>query len=295
MLWANTPAIFTPWADAFRRGLQEHGYRDGETIRIDLRWADGQVERFPALAHELVALPVDVLITVAEAATRAAAEATTTIPIVFGSSSDPVAAGFVSSFARPDRTITGVSSLGVPLSAKRLELLKTAVPSLTRVGVFGRLPTTTSAHQFQELAQAAPVLGVQLEVAEITALAALDAFLATPPRVAFEALIMLNGAPFIDARRQQFVQFAAAHRLPSMFALREYVEAGGLMSYGVSMAGALRRVAYFVDRLLNGAKPADLPVEQPTVFDFVVNLKTAQGLGLTIPQSILEQATEVMQ
>jgi putative tryptophan/tyrosine transport system substrate-binding protein len=286
-----------PLRNAFREGLREHGYIEGQTITIEWRFADGSRERLPALAAELVRLKVDVIFTETTPATRAATQATTTIPIVFNPIADPVGEGFVANLARPGGNVTGLTQASLELSGKRLELLTGAVPRVTRVGVLSHsgVPSERSVRvMLEETEAAARTLGVQLRHLEVQGPRDLDRPFAAISREKVGALIVLNSPMFLSERRL-IVDLATKNRLPAMFFLREFAEAGGLMSYGPNFPGLWRRAATYVDKILKGAKPGDLPVEQPTKFELVINMKTAKALGLTIPQSLLVRADEIIQ
>jgi putative ABC transport system substrate-binding protein len=287
-----------PFQEVFRQALHEIGYVEGQNLVIEYRWAEGQQERLPALAAELVQIPVDVLVpSGGSTAIRAAQQATRTIPIVMVGGSDPVAAGFVASLAHPGGNITGLSLLTPELAGKRLELLKETVPQSTRVAVLAnpsaastRDPTTPST-----LAVAARALGLHLHVVEVRRAEELDDAFAAMARAGAEALYVGGDSLLLDGLRGRIVELAAQYRLPAMYAWRMHVEAGGLMSYGVSLAERHRRAAIYVDKILKGATPAALPVEQPTTFELVINLKAAKALGLTIPPTVLFRADEVIQ
>ena len=276
---------------AFREGLRDLGYAEGTDYTLESRYAAGDAERLPELAAELLRLGVDILVVQGTTAAQAAKQATSTVPIVIGNATDPVGAGLVASLARPGGNVTGLSDFNRGVVTKRLELLKAAVPSASLVAVL--LDPTNPAHPLQlgETEAAAPALGVALLPLQAEDAAGVDRAFAVMRQQRPDALIVFG---FSSARRQ-IVEFTAQARLPAMYPAREDVAAGGLMSYGTNLEDLYRRAASHVDRILKGAKPADLPVEQPTRFDFVINLKTAQAIGLTIPQSVLQQATEVIQ
>jgi putative ABC transport system substrate-binding protein len=280
--------------DPFLQGLHELGYVEGENVALELRSADGDVARLPQLAAELVGLQVDVIVTQGTPATQAAKQVTSTVPIVHPTGGDLVAAGLVASLARPGGNITGVDSNAPQLSRKRLELLKAVVPDLSRAAVIWNPSNPVKAREWTELQAAAALLGVQLLSHEVQQAGDVERALAAIPSGRPDGLVILTEF-IIDAQARRIVEFAAASRLPSVFERRDYVEAGGLMNYGPNIPGNVRRSAYYVDRILKGAQPADLPIEQPMRFDFVINLKTAHALGLTIPQHVLLQATEVIQ
>jgi putative ABC transport system substrate-binding protein len=284
--------------EVFRQGLRDLGYVEGRNVVIEIRDAEGKFERFPTLAAELVALKVDVI--VAGGATRAilaATQATKTIPIVFAGVADPVAIGFVASLARPGGNVTGLSSLTVELVGKCLELLTQAIPGVSRVAALWQ-PVAgaerTNKDFLKEADVAARALRVRLQVVEARGPADFDRAFSEMTRARAGALTVLTSAMFYSERRR-LVDLAAKNRLPAVYQVREFVDAGGLLSYGPDLADLFRRAATYVDRILKGAKPADLPVEQPTKFELVINLKTAKALGLTIPQSVLRRADEVIQ
>jgi ABC-type uncharacterized transport system substrate-binding protein len=286
-----------PFLEIFRQALHELGYIEGQNLVMEYRWAEGRDERLPDLAAELVRLPVDVLVpSGGSTAIRAAQQATRTIPIVMVGASDPVAQGFVASLARPGGNITGLSLLNPELGGKRLELLKETVPQSTRVAVLAnpgaaptRSATTTSA-----LTVAAQALGLHLQVVEVRRAEELDDAFGAMTRAGADALLVQGEPRLLDGLRRRIVELAAQHRLPAMYAWRMYVDAGGLMSYGVSLLEQYRRTGSYVDKILKGAKPADLPVEQPMKFELVINLKTAEALGLTLSPQFLFRADEVL-
>ena len=283
-----------PFADAFRQGLRELGYVEGKSLALEIRWGEGNVERIASLASELGSLKVDVIVAGGNQAIRAAKQATTMIPIVMANSVDPVADRFIASLARPGGNITGLSMMLPQLTGKRLELLKEVVPGIVRVAVLSNPANPSHASILQETGVAARGLGLTLQSLQVsTANDFEDAFRAAGEYRA-DALIVPGDALF-NSHRTRIGDLAAKKRLPTMCQEREYVLAGGLMSYGPSYRDSYRRAAYYVDRILKGAKPADLPVEQPTKFELVINLKTAKALGLTIPQSILLRADQVIE
>jgi putative ABC transport system substrate-binding protein len=280
--------------EAFRDGLRELGYVEGRTVVIEARWAESN-EQFPTLAAELVGLPVDLIVAAGLAPSiQAAMGATRTIPIVFAATGDPVGAGFVASLARPGGNVTGLSTLGAQTRGKGLQLLRELVPGPSRVLYLGDTVAGEATGNSREVREAALSLGVQLLTPTIRGAGDLPAAFELAVVEHAEALLV-TGAPLLVAERGRIAEFATAARLPSMFQEREFVTAGGLMAYGPNRLAMYRRAAVYVDKILQGAKPADLPVEQPTEFDFVINLKTATALGLAIPQSVLQQATEVIQ
>jgi putative ABC transport system substrate-binding protein len=274
--------------EAFRQGLRELGYVEGKNIVIEYRSAEGKPDRLPALAAELVRLKVDVIVTTGASVTRAAKEATVTIPIVMTNDNDPVGNRFVASLARPGGNITGLVTLSPELSGKRLELLKETVPRLSRVAVFGSSTTPGNAQVLKETELAAGALGVKLQYLVLGPKDIETAFRAASKKRA-EAVLLL-GSPVLNSQRTKLAELAVKSRLPAIYNFLEFVEAGGLMTYGVSRNDLARRAATYVDKILKGAKPADLPVEQPTKFEFIINLKAAKQIGLTIPPNVLVRA-----
>jgi len=281
-----------PLLDAFRQGLRELGYEEGRNIRIEYRWAEGRDERLPGLAADLVRLKVDVIVAGA-GAVEAAKHATATIPIVMPVSGDPVRAGLVASLARPGGNITGLTSLSGELPGKWMELLKETLSRVSRVAVLWDPASDSSQVKTSEVA--ARSLSVRLHVLKVGRADGFEPALAEARKNDAGALIVL-GSPFFYVHRTRLVALAAKHRLPTIYAQREFVVgSGGLMSYGTDFHPQFRRAAIYVDKILKGAKPADLPIEQPTKFEFVINLKTAKALGLTIPPALLARADEVIQ
>jgi len=283
-------------AEAIRLALRERGYIEGQNIAIEYRYAEGKVDRFPELAAELMRLKVDIIVVAGgNRIILAATNATKTIPIVMVSSGpDPVEAGFVESLARPGGNVTGLTSLSRELGGKRLELLKEAVPKLARVAVLYDPANPPSVIEVKEiLPVAAQALRLTLQPWDVRAADGFEKVFAAMGKQRPDGLYLPGGRLMTD-NQKRIVGFALKSRLPSVYGTREDVDAGGLMSYGADLADSYRRVAYFVDRILKGAKPADLPVEQPTKFEFVINLKTAKQIGLTIPQRVLGRADKVI-
>jgi putative ABC transport system substrate-binding protein len=278
---------------AFQQTLRTLGYVEGDNLRLEERYAEGQEDRLPALAAERVRLPVDLLMAAGVSAVRAAQHATRTIPIVMACADDPVEHGFVTSLAQPGGHITGLSCLSAEFTGKRLELLTQAVPRVSRIAVLGTPTMLGAAGVRPALQGAAEALGVQLQILEVDSPAAFERAFATMSREGVGALLSLD-SPVFSGARTRLVALAAQHRLPAMFRNRADVEAGGLMAYGPNFSDMWHRAAVYADKLLKGAKPADLPVEQPTTFEFVINLKTAEALGLTMPPALLFQATAVL-
>jgi putative ABC transport system substrate-binding protein len=283
--------------EAFLQGLRDLAYVEGRNVVIEYRDAEGKLERLPALAAELVTLTVDVIVAVSTPQVLAAKQATKTIPIVFASAADPVTSGLVTSLARPGGNVTGLSFLAPELVGKRLEQLTQAVPGVTRVAVLwqpGGHGERTAKDMLKEAEAAARALGVRLRFVEVGGPADFDRAFADMTRAHADALTVLSST-LLFVERRRLVDLAAKNRLPAVYTSREYVDAGGLIAYGPALADLFRRAATYVDKILKGAKPADLPVEQPTKFELVINLKTAKALGLTIPQSLLGRADEVIQ
>jgi putative ABC transport system substrate-binding protein len=279
--------------DAFRQGLRDLGYVEGKNIVVEWRHAEENPDRFPGLAAELVRLKVDVIVSSGSITTRPAKEATNTIPIVMTQDPDPIGNGFVESLARPGGNITGLSNLNRELSGKRLDILKEVVPKLSRVAVFGTSTQPGTAQELKETELAARALGVKLQYVDVLDPKDIETAFRAAGKERVEAVLGLGGS-VMNSHRSQVVELASKTRLPAMYSIREYVEDGGLMSYGVSLTDLDRRAATYVDKILKGAKPADLPVEQPTKFEFIINLKTAKQIGLTIPPNVLVRADKVI-
>jgi putative tryptophan/tyrosine transport system substrate-binding protein len=282
------------WHEAFRQGLRELGYFEGKNIVIEWRSGEGKGNRGPELAHELAHLKVDVIVTVGSGDTRAAKEATTTIPIVMIQAGDPVGSGFVASLARPGGNITGFSNLRPELSGKRLELLKEIVPRLSRVAVFASSISPDNAQVLKELDLAAGPLGVKLQYLDIQSPEDFETAFQDAAKGRAEAGLVRVPGPILSLQRTKVAALAVKRRLPVIYDRSEEVEAGGLMSYGVRVPDLHRRAAMYVDKILKGAKPADLPVEQPLKFEFIINLKAAKQIGLTIPPNVLARADKVI-
>jgi putative ABC transport system substrate-binding protein len=278
--------------EVFREELRSLGYVEGRDLLIEYRWAAGNIERLNELATELVRLKVDVIVTIATAVSSAAKRATSTIPIVM-SSTDPVGAGLVASLARPGGNVTGVTGNSTELAGKRFQMLRQLVPKAARVAVLVLKNSETKLLMLGQTREAAQQMGIALVIQEPATADDLASMFEVVQRERAQALIVPQN-PFTDNHRKQIADLARMHRLPTMFESRSPVEAGGLMSYGASTVELRRRVAHYVDKILKGAKPADLPIEQPTVYELVVNLKTAKALGITIPQSVLARADEVI-
>jgi len=278
----------------FLKALRELGYIEGKNLVVEWRFAEGSFERLTGQAADLVQLKVDVIVAVASAAIGAAQKATATIPIVMATTGDPVGSGFVKSLARPGGNITGLSNMGGDTGAKLLDLLLTAVPKVSRVGVLVT-PTSTTYRAISESVQAgAQNTSVKILIAEARTPQEIETAFATMAGESAGAVIV-GAAPFFALHRPQIAQLAIKYKMPSIFGNRAYVEAGGLMSYGYKLTENYLRAASYVDKILKGAKPGDLPVEQPTTLELVINLKTAKALGITIPQSVLARADEIIQ
>ena len=280
--------------DRLLQGLRDLGYVEGHNLTVNYFSADGKFERFPALAAECVRLKADVIVTATTPGALAAKRATSTIPIVAGPTGDPVGMGIVASLARPGGNVTGFSLIGPGLSAKRLELLKEAVPKISRATLLANLGVPIAVPQVEEMDNAGRSLGVVLRVRDIRRPEDLAAAIATAARDGDQGLLTTIEGIFLT-HRSRVVELAARHRLPAMYPHREVADAGGLMSYGPNLAALSRRIAIYVDKILKGARPADMPVEQPTEFELVINLKTAKALGLTIPPSLLLRADHVIE
>jgi putative ABC transport system substrate-binding protein len=278
---------------AFREGLRDRGWVEGQNVIIEYRWAGGMAERYPTLLADLVGLRVDLIVTTTTTGALAAKGATTEIPIVFTMVSDPVASGLVAGLARPGGNATGWSDILPETSGKLLELLREAVPGVSRIAILANLTNPGKALELKALSDQAQTLGVTLQSVEVPSPTTLDAAFSANGRTHPEGLITLVDSVTLS-ERQRIVEFAAKHRVPAIYQVREFTDAGGLMSYGLNMPGMFRHTAMYVDRILKGTKPADLPVEQATMFELVINLKTAKALGLTIPPSLLGRADEVV-
>jgi putative ABC transport system substrate-binding protein len=284
-----------PFVAAFRQGLSDTGYVEGQNVTIEYRWAEGHFDRLPALAAEVVARKVDVIAsTGALAPALAVKNATSTIPIVFLIGSDPVAAGLVASLARPAGNLTGFTLLGGELRAKRLELLSELVPRACVIALLVSANDPTAERTERDMQDAARTKGVQLQILKVGTPREIDAAFTSLLELQAGALLVA-GDPFFDTQREQLVTLAARHAVAAIYSEREFAAAGGLISYGTSRTAAYRQVGQYAGKILSGTKPADLPVQQPTTFELVVNLKTAKALGLTVPPSILARADEVIE
>jgi ABC-type uncharacterized transport system substrate-binding protein len=286
-------SAITTRTEAFRQRLRDLGYVEGKNIVIEWRSAEGKLDRLPALAAELVRVKVDIIVTAGAAVTRRAKEATATIPIVMAQDTDPVGNGFVANLARPGGNITGLSTLAPELRGKRLELLKEVVPKLSRVAVFGTSTEPANSSSLKETELAARGLGVKVQYLDVLSPEAIETGFRAAVAERADAVTMLVSGPLVNFRHTQIAELAVKSRLPVIWS-RDYVEDGGLMSYGVSLPDLDRRAATYVDKILKGAKPADLPVEQPIKFEFIVNLNAAKQIGLTIPPNVLARADKVI-
>ena len=290
----DSPAsAVTARTEAFRQGLRELGYIEGKNIIIEWRSAEGKIERRSELAAELVRLKVDLIVSGGPSVTRGVKEATSTIPIVMAQDTDPVGSGFVASLARPGGNITGLAALAPEMSGKQLDLLKQIVPKLSRVAVIGNSNVPGDAQALRETVLAAGSFDVYLRYLDVPDPKDIETVFRAAAKGRADAVLVL-GNPILNAHRKQIVDLAVKHRLPATYARPEFVEAGGLMTYGTSYNDLFRRAATYVDKILKGAKPADLPVEQPTKFEFVINLKAAKQIGLTIPPNVLARADRVI-
>ena len=292
-LSATSPSTISDRIEAFRQGLREIGYVEGQNIAIEYRYAEGKLDRHPALAAELVHLKVDVIVAGGPLGIRFATEATNTIPIVMAWDNDPVGNGFVASLARPGGNITGLSTLAPEISGKQLELLKEIVPKLSRVGVLGNSTEPGNVQSLRETELAAQAFGLQLQYIDVRSPKEIEAAFQEARKGRTDAALALTSAVFLS-QRAKLADLAVKNRVPAVYQASEYVEAGGLMTYGVSITDLFRRAATYVDKILKGAKPAELPVEQPTKFELVINLKAAKQIGLTIPPNVLARADRVI-
>jgi len=294
LLGGGSASAVTGRIDAFHQGLHDLGYVDGKTIVIEQRWAEGKLDRLPALAAELVRLKVDAIVSVGPTVTRACKNANITTPIVMAFDDDPVGSGLVASLARPGGNITGLSSLSPGLSAKQLELLKEIIPRFSRVGVLGSLIHPGTAQSLKEMELAARAFKVQLHYFDVVDPKTVDSAFSAARKERADAVVVLTSV-VTQTQREKIIDLAGKNRLPTIYFTAEWVEAGGLLAYGASFTDLFRRAAAYVDKILKGAKPADLPIEQPTKFELVINMKTAKALGLTIPQSVLGRADRIIE
>jgi putative ABC transport system substrate-binding protein len=294
ILWPYSASIAAPFAEAFRQGLRDAGYVEGRNIVVEERWAEGSFDRLRSLAADLVGRKVDIMLVASTPAVQAAQKATQTTPIVMTLVSDPVEDHIVTSLARPGGNVTGLSLMHPELSGKRLALLKEVRPRVSRVAVFWSSSTPAYRVILSETETAARTLGVQLRVVEVRGPTDFDSAFAAITKERVGALVVLPDAMFRNQHRR-IIDLAAKNRLPAMYWSRELVDAGGLMAYGASFPDVFRQAAAFVDKILKGAKPGDLPIEQPARLELVINMKTAKALRLTIPQSVLLRADQVLE
>ena len=293
LLAGTIPAAVAARVEAFRQGLRELGYVEGKNIAVDYRYAEGEAQRERELATELVRRKLDVIVAAGPSITRTLKNATNAIPIVMAQDSDPVASGFVTSLARPGGNITGLSSLSPELSGKRLELLKEIVSNLSRVTAIGDSREPNNAQLRKELDRAAAALKVTLQYIDVRSLNDIETAFRAASKERADGVVLLGSVVF-NVHRKEIVELAIKHRLPATYTRPEFVEFGGLMTYGPNINDLFRRAATYVDKILKGANPADLPVEQPTKFEFIVNLKAAKQIGLTIPPNVLVRADRVI-
>ena len=295
VLFASTPAATSHLLDGLRQGLREHGYVEGQHIILERRYGQAGVERMSDVAAELVRLKVDVLVAATDPATAALRQQTQTIPVVMANSTDPVGTGFVASLARPGGNVTGLSALSPVLSGKRLGMLREVLPGLARVAIIWNPDVRGAVFDYKETEAAARSMRLQLQSVEVSRGEDLDRAFSAVTNQRAQGLIVQTPNPVLFANRSQIASFAQRTRLPSIYGQKEFADAGGLITYGPSTVDLWRRAATYVDKILKGAKPGELPVEQPTTFELVINLKTAKTLGLSIPQSLVQQADHVIQ
>ena len=293
-LSGSSATIMSDRAEAFRQGLRELGYVEGKNIVIDYRSAEGKLDRLSELAAELIRLKADVIVTAGPAPTRAVKEATVTIPIVMAQVNDPIGNGFVATLARPGGNITGLSTLAPELSGKRLEILKEIVPRLARVAVFGTSTQPGNTQALRETELAAAAFGMKLQSLDVLSSKDIEPAFRAASKGRADAILMLLPGRVATSQLTQIADLAIKNRLPAIYQNGRHVNSGGLISYGVSFDDLDRRAAIYVDKILKGAKPADLPVEQPTKFELIINLKTAKQIGVTIPQKVLARADKVI-
>jgi putative ABC transport system substrate-binding protein len=293
VLSGGSPAPFAPLVAAFRQGLNEIGYVEGQNVTIEYRWAEGHYDRLPPLAADLVARKVDLIAAVGIPAALAAKSATSTIPVVFGVG-DPVDLGLVANLARPRGNLTGVSTMAPELSPKRLEIISDLVPQAKVIALLVNPNNSNTERIIGDMQEAARAKGVQLPILKAGTESEIDGAFATLVQLHAGAFVV-GGDPFFGIWREQLVMLAARHGVPAIYPIREFAEAGGLISYGSSLAASFQQVGIYAGKILNGTKPADLPVQQPTTFELVVNLKTANALGLTVPPAILARADQVIE
>ena len=292
-LGLSFPSANAARIEALQQGLRDLGYIEGKNIVFEWRWAEGKADRIPDLAAELVKLKVDIIVTGGSTATRAAKKATVTIPIVMSQDSDPVGSGFVASLAKPGGNITGLSSYAAELSGKRLELLKEVLPRLSRVAVLGNSTAPQNARALKDTELAADALGMKLQYLDVLGPKDIETAFRAASNGRAEGLLALNSF-VVSAHQKQIIDLTLKNRLPAVYGQPEFMEIGGLVYYGASYTDLFRRAAAYVDKILKGTKPADLPVEQPKKFDFIINLKAAKQIDLTIPPNVLVRADKVI-
>ena len=293
-LHGTSPGFFAPYVAAFRQGLGETGYVEGRNVAVEFRWAEGHYDRLPALATDLVARKVDLIFVSGSSGTAAARDATSTIPIVFAGGGDLVTAGLVAGLARPGGNVTGISVFGRELHPKRLQLLSEVVPQVEVIALLVNPTNVTSESVVRDTQEAARANGRRLAILKAATESEIE--LASTALVqGHDGALIVASDPYFNSRREQIVALAARNAVPAIYDWREYTEAGGLMSYGPSLTDIFRQAGVYAGRVLAGAKPADMPIQQPTRFELVINLKTAQALGLTIPPSVLGRADEVIE
>jgi ABC-type uncharacterized transport system substrate-binding protein len=295
LLSVTTPAVLASAIEVFRQALLELGHVEGKTFVLEPRYGEGRFERLSELARELVGLKVGVIVATSDVVIAALKRETQTIPIVMVISTDPVGTGFVASLARPGRNITGLSNISPELSGKRLELLREAVPGLSRVAALWNPDIRGAVLDYKETEGAARLMGLELQSVEVSRAEDLDRAFSAVTNQRVQALVLPGANPVGFMNRGKIATFAQRSRLPVMYPTKEYVDAGGLMSYGPSLPDLFRHAATYVDKILKGAKPADLPVEQPTKFELVINVKAAKAIGLTIPQTLLQRADQIIE
>jgi ABC-type uncharacterized transport system substrate-binding protein len=288
-----SPSTISDRVDAFRQGLRELGYVEGKNIMIEWRYAEGKADRLPGLAAELVRLTVDLIVSAAPIPTRSAKQATSTIPIVMAFDDDPVGSGFVASLARPGGNITGLSTLSPEISGKQLELLKEIAPKLSRVGVLGDVTRPGVPQALREINLAAGTFGMRVQYLDVPTSNDIETVFRAASRERAEAVLVLVG-PVLMSHRTQVTDLAAKNRIPAIYERAEFTDAGGLMFYGASISDMFHRTATYVDKILKGTKPAELPVEQPKKFELIINLKAAKQIGLIIPPNVLARADRVI-
>ena len=291
-LWEN-PTVFPDAMQAFRKGLRDLGYEEGRNITIDFRWAEGKPARMRQLAEELVRMKVDVIMAPSSVYTEAAKQATSTIPIIFLSHADPLGSGHISSFGRPGGNITGLSLMMTETNVKSLELFKEAIPNVSRVAIIWDPATPSHGPGLKAIESAGPSLGLRIQSVPVRSATEFESAFSAMVRERANGVLVLS-TPLFIAGAKRLAELALSHKLPSLFGPKNHIRAGGLMSYSPNRPDMWRRGANFVDKILKGARPTDLPVEQPATFELVINLKTAESLGVTIPQSMLARADEVI-